>query len=251
MQQKKVWSEEIQVKSSETDFQHCWKVSGIFEAMQEAASRHATHLGFGYQDLLKQDMVWILSRVKIRLFSYPRHEEVVRIETWPKSIQQRLLFLRDFLLVGSDGRRCAAASSAYVLVNPAARRVLPAHALTAPMPDNAGLSAIDEPLDKIRAVGGLEDCLDVQARYSSVDLIGHVNNARYIDWISDCFSFAEHQAGQLRGLQINYINEVKPGETVRLSRGQYPDRSGWYICGTNQQTGLKAFEADLEWAGEG
>jgi medium-chain acyl-[acyl-carrier-protein] hydrolase len=249
MQVKKVWSEETQVKSSETDFRHCWKISSFFEAMQEMASHHANHLGFGYQDLLKQEMVWILSRVRIEFTSFPRHEETVTIQTWPKMIQQRLFFLRDFLLFGSDGRKCAAASSGYVLVNPQARRVLPAQALTSEMPDNSGLSAINQPLEKIAQVSVMQECMIVEARYSTVDLIGHVNNARYIDWVSDCFSFEEHQAGQLCWLQINYINEVRPGETVRLARGAYPENTNqWYITGTNQHTGQKAFEAALEWA---
>jgi medium-chain acyl-[acyl-carrier-protein] hydrolase len=249
MQLKKVWLEETQVESSETDFHKRWKISSFFEAMQEAAARHASHLGFGYRDLLAQDMVWILSRVKIQFHDFPLHEEKVTIQTWPKTIQQRLFFLRDFILFGSDGRKCASASSAYVLVNPKARRVLPAQALTAAMPDNQGLFAIDEALEKITGAEPLVECQCVEARYSTVDLIGHVNNARYIDWVSDCFSFEEHQTGRLKWLQINYINEVKPGESVQLSRAPYPQTpGGWYVTGTNLQTGQKAFEAALQWA---
>jgi medium-chain acyl-[acyl-carrier-protein] hydrolase len=251
MQLKKVWFEETQVKSSETDFRMRWKISSFFEAMQEAAAHHASHLGFGYTDLLAQDMVWILSRVKIKFHDFPLHEEKVTIQTWPKTIQQRLFFLRDFLLFGSDGRKCASASSAYVLVNPSARRVLPAQALKSEMPDNEGLVAIDETLEKIPAGEPLEEYMCVEARYSAVDLIGHVNNARYIDWVSDCFSFEEHQSRKLDWLQINYINEVKPGESVRLARAKYPDAAGgWYITGTNLKTSQKSFEAALQWSAD-
>ena len=87
-----------------------------------------------------------------------------------------------------------------------------------------GLAAIDEPLEKIPAVEAMEEAITVQASYSAVDLMGHVNNARYIDWISDCFTFDQHREQTPASIQINYINEVRPGEQVRIQRGAHPDR---------------------------
>jgi hypothetical protein len=79
--------------------------------------------------------------------------------------------------------------------------------------------------------------------------VGHVNNTRYIDWVSDCFSFEEYQAQRPAWLQINFLNEVRPGEAVTLYRAPYPgDPAAWYVTGTNQNTGARAFEAAVGWA---
>jgi acyl-ACP thioesterase len=243
-----IWQEEIIVHSSETDFQRRLKLSNFFTWMQDVASSHAAHLGVGYYEMLKHEMAWVLSRKKVRFFEFPQMDEKVSVQTWPKGIQQKLFFMRDHLLTGAGGRVLAASTSAYVLVSTRARRILLPNMLEIPVPNNDGKSAIEEPLDKIPAVEGLSECFTVQAGYSMVDLMGHVNNARYVDWISDCFTMEEHQAHHPAELQINYLNEVKPGEAVTLLRGQRRENPNhWYITGMNQSSGAKAFEAMFLW----
>jgi len=243
-----IWQEYTSVRSADTDFLQRWKISGFFAAMVEAAARHADHLGFGFQAMMKADCIWVLARLKIRIFDFPQISDRVAIQTWPKGLQQKLFFMRDYHVLGEDGKKYASATSAYVLISPRSRRMLLPQALNGNIPDNGGLSALDEPLEKIPAAGPLEEQFTVQAGYSAVDLMGHVNNARYIDWASDCFTFEEHRAHSLRWLQVNYLNEIKPGEQVTLYKGAYPGRPGaWYISGQNLNTGQKAFEMALGW----
>ncbi len=220
--------------------------------MQDAAANHANHLGVGYHELMKRELAWVLSRKKVRFFDFPKMGEKVVVQTWPKGIQQKLFFMREHQMNGADGRLLALSTTAYVLVSTRARRILPHTALELPVPDNGGKSAIAEPLEKIPAAGdgaaeGLSECFTIQAGYSMIDLMGHVNNVRYIDWMSDCFPIEEHQERRPEWLQINYINEIKPGERVSLLRAPYAeDANRWYITGTNQQSGAKAFEAAIQ-----
>jgi medium-chain acyl-[acyl-carrier-protein] hydrolase len=243
-----IWQEEFTVKSSDTDFLRRLKLSSFFTCMQDVASSHATNLGVGYYDMIQREMAWVLSRKKVRIFDFPQMDDQVVIHTWPKGIQQKLFFMRDHTLTSGDGRLLAVSTSAYVLVNTRARRILLPNSLEIPVPDNDGKSVIDEPLEKILAVDNLSECFTIQAGYSMVDLMGHVNNARYIDWISDCFSVDEYQVRRPAELQINFLNEVKPGEAVTLLRGERSGKAGcWYITGMNQYNGTKAFEAEFVW----
>ncbi len=246
---KTIWNEETTVRSADTDFLQRWKLSGFFAGMQEVASHHAAHLGYDFHDMIARDIVWVLSRAKVRFHAFPQMGETVQLQTWPKGLQQKIFFMRDFFLTGADGRKLADASLAYVLINTRLRRVLPPAALGGTIPDNNGLAAINEPLEKIPAVEAMEEALTVQASYSAVDLMGHVNNARYIDWISDCFTFDQHHKQTPASIQINYINEVRPAEQVRILRGARPDDPNtWYLCGENTSTGSKAFDAEFRWA---
>ena len=244
MQISSVWHEETRVKTYETDFQKQWKPASFFQAMQEAAAHHAEHLGVGYHEMLLNDQMWILSRVRLRFHVFPGLGELVKVETWPKGVQQRLFFMRDFSLTNEAGLPLAEASTAWLLVSPAARRILSPAALKGEVPDNAGRAAIDELVDKIVPPEGLEERLVVQAGYSAIDLVGHVTNSRYIDWIADAFSLEEHAAHRLAELQINYTSEVKPGESVSLAIGpDAADRRLWWVQGTHREGGAKAFEA--------
>lgn len=249
MQVNTIWTEQTHIKSSETDFQKLLKLSAFFQLMQDIASNHADHLGVGFEDLSKHELAWVLSRKKVRFYDFPLMGETITVRTWPKGLQQKIFFMRDYDLTGADGRLLAVSSSAYVLVSTRARRIMLPNALDRPVPDNNGLSALDEILEKLPAPDEeLQSCCTLPVGYSSVDVMGHVNNARYIEWIGDCFSLDEHRANRPHWLQINYLNEVLPGEQVTLQRGL---RSGsprvWYIAGMNTSTGTRAFEAEMGW----
>ncbi len=248
MEGKQILQETMTVKSSETDFQKRLKLSNFFLWMQDVASEHARQLGFGYADLLQQQQAWILSRVKVRFFAFPEMDQVVQVQTWPKGVQQKLFFMRDYRMSSPEGKIYALATSAYVVVDLRKRRVMLPQSLDVPVPDNGGLYALDELLEKIPPLEDLEECYSLTAGYSAVDIMEHVNNARYVDWITDCFPIETYQDQQPDWLQINYLNEVKPGETVRLLRGQRPeDPAAWYLAAKNQSSGARAFEAELHW----
>ncbi len=243
-----IWTEETTVRSFETDFEEKWKPACFFQAMQEAATHHAASFGFDYQDMLANNMIWVLSRMKIRFEQFPKLRQKVIITTWPKGLQQKIFFSRDFIFSGPDGERFAVATSAWLLIDPTARRMLHPRALQGQVPDNDGLSAMEELLEKINPGEDLPERMAAIASYSAVDLMGHVNNARYIEWISDSFPMEHYAENRLNWLQINYLNEVKPGECVALRVGQQGGASPtWLVDGTNQTTGTRAFEAALGW----
>ena len=243
-----VWKEETSVKAFEMDILKRWKPASFFQTLQEAASNHADHLGVGYQEMHSRDMAWILSRLKVQFFEYPQLGDKVIIQTWPKGLQQKLFFMRDFHLTAKDGRRFASASSAWLLVNIKARKLLMPNALYKPVPDNNGMAAIAEPLEKINVPDGLPERLSMIAGYSAIDIMEHANNARYVEWICDCFPVEEWRRRTLSWIQVNYVNEVRPGE--RLSLGICPqegDPNTWLVNGANLSTGMRAFEAALGW----
>jgi medium-chain acyl-[acyl-carrier-protein] hydrolase len=243
-----VWEEEVTVKTYATDFMGRWKPGFLVQELTEFASHHASNLGLDYQGMLEKDMVWVLSRLKLRFYQHPMLGQQMMVKTWPKGIQQRLFFMRDFELRTLQGQPVVAASFAWLLVNPKIRRILPPQSLGAGIPDNGGLSAIPEALDKLSPPGDLVERFKVQARYSTIDLLGHANSARYVDWICDCFSQEDYRARPLDWLQLNFINETLPGEQLSIAAGPDPAAPGtWYVTGTNLNTGLRSFDAALGW----
>lgn len=249
MQVNPIWTEQTYIKSSETDFQKRLKLSGFFQLMQDIAANHADHLEAGFEALQQRGLAWVLSRKKVRFYDFPRMGETVTLRTWPKGFQQKIFFMRDHEMLGADSRPLAVATSAYVLVNTSHRRIAMPNALDLPFPDNGGKSALDELLEKIATPEEpLQDCCTLRVGYSAVDVMGHVNNARYIEWIADCFSLDEHRANRPQWLQINYLNEVLPGESITLQRVRRASSPRvWYISGINTTSGARAFEAEMGW----
>jgi medium-chain acyl-[acyl-carrier-protein] hydrolase len=244
---KPIWEQEIYVRTFETDFENRWKPSAFFQTIQETATTHAAHLGFDYEKMFALNRIWILSRVKIQFQSFPTMGEIILVKTWPKGIQQKVFFTRDFLFSAPDGKPYASATTAWILIDPHARRMLMPNALIGELPYHKE-SALDEELTKIVPGDNLPELLHTTAGYSAIDLMRHVNNARYIEWIMDCFPFEYLESHQLDWMQINYLNEVKPGDAVSIAAGQRSDDpEEWIIKATNQSASNWAFEAAVHW----
>lgn len=244
---KPVWTETAVVKPFETDFKGLWKPHCFFQAFQMAASNHAEHLGLGYHALLDKGVSWLLARLKLEIYRLPALDETLTIETWPRGLQQKIFFMRDFFLLDAEGQKIAAATSAWMLVNLEKRSIVkPDPALMDKYPANPGRLAMDERLEKITVPDALHELFTAQARFSTVDIIGHVNNTRYIEWAADCFSLDEYRRKELGSIQISYAAEVKPGERVSM---QYATEDGktYVIAGENLDTGARAFEVVWIW----
>ncbi len=241
-----VWTETTTVEAYEADLNRRWKPSCFFQAMQHAAGRHAASWGYDYDTLLAAGKVWILSRLRIRFDAFPTEGEQVTIRTWPRGISRRVFFVRDFEFHGADGRSLAVATSAWVLLDPVARRLLTPQALEHSLPHNDGLVALADPLEKIRLPDGLPERLTVGAGYSAVDMLGHVNNARYVEWACDSLPLELFRERRLQWLQVNYQSEVRPGERVAVHAGEHD--GAWGIYGRNLDRGQRAFEAVAEFA---
>lgn len=247
-----IFEDTLSVQLFECDFERRWKPAAFFQHLIELGTRHAETLGWGYDAMLDGGFFWVNARMKMRFFGYPRAGQSVRLRTWPKTIQQKIFFVRDFEVESESGQRLAAATCAFVVVNASTRRMSPLSALNIELPETAKRSALDEPLEKIAPLAETREALRVMPGYSAVDLLGHVNTSRYIEWLCDAFPFAMYREQQISWLQVTYEHEVLPGEEVSLRAGEYPGGQGdWYVQGLKITNGTRAFEAALGWEKKG
>jgi medium-chain acyl-[acyl-carrier-protein] hydrolase len=243
-----VFETKIRINTFECDVNRLWKPAAFFQYLTEAAGDHATLLGFGYEAMLAQNLFWVLSRMKVKFFAFPQAKDQITIRTWPKTIQQKLFYIRDYEILDAAGAKLAAATSAWLVINAATRRMVLPQSIELNLPAMPDLAGLDESLEKLVSIPSGQPRLHVQAGYSAVDILGHVNNSRYVDWICDAFPFSDFQQKRLDWLQINYEREIKPDEEVNiLSKVLDENPRQWLIEGNNQSSGLRAFEAMLEW----
>ena len=107
----------------ETDASWRLKPASFMDLAQEAAGQHAVYLGFGYDDLIKTNTAWILSRVNIHFIDTPKWREEVTLTTWHKGLD-RLFFLRDFIMTDKDGRERVKATTSWLVLNLETRRLV-------------------------------------------------------------------------------------------------------------------------------
>ena len=90
---------------------------------QEVAYHHANELGFGVEDMKNRNTMWLLSRMRIQMTSYPVWGEKILVETWPSGVE-KLFAVRDFRVVNSRGEVIGAASTYWLIVDVESHRPL-------------------------------------------------------------------------------------------------------------------------------
>ncbi len=214
------------------------KPFAIANFFQEAAGAHAATLGIGMEDMWARGLTWMLSRIDIRIESLPRQGEHVIARTWPSGTK-RLFAQRCLELVSESGIKYAGALYEYIIVEMATRRVLrPERNLPLdlstdyPWPFNDLEPGIDasrfaefEKNGVARAessMGGSDGLaggqfarvFSLEARARHIDYNGHVNNAHFINWLSDAIPLEANQ--RFLRIKVDFVHEILRGETLQV-----------------------------------
>jgi acyl-CoA thioesterase FadM len=111
------------ILTHEPDFQGLWRPDAAFRLMQEVAGAHSAQLGLSRNELVRNNIVWMIARAQLRIDRYPRLHDVVRAKTWYGPAGAH-----DIPSVCGDtwrGRRAVSAlSTSWILVDIVSRRIL-------------------------------------------------------------------------------------------------------------------------------
>lgn len=240
-----VWQEDVFVKSYDVDFKNRLKINQLFNYMQEAAGNHADHLGWGYRDIVRNNFIWVLSRVKARMDEYPPWGSTITIETWPKDTY-RLYATRDFVFRNVSGGQIGSATSVWLLLDINTMRPKRVQNVQELYQENKERHGLNETLEKLTCEGTLFKTVDRTVGYNDMDVNRHVNNARYVDWLLECFPAETLGNRHIRSLQLNYLSEAKSDEIISISVYSDEDKNSYFLEGANKSSGSVIFQARLE-----
>ena len=175
--------------------------------MQEAASRHAEALGVSIQQLLSENYTWLLSRLKIKIASFPLWKDEIQISTWPSGAQ-RLFALRDFELQDKDNQAVAAAVSAWLVLDVQKRRPVRIAPFVERLKPLEGDHILLDTLDKLPGLEFRTHEKKFVVRYRDLDINQHVNNASFVEWLVESVPVRVLNTSVLAELEINFLAEA-------------------------------------------
>ena len=181
------------------------------------AGFHATERGFGMATLNEDNYTWVLSRLAIEMDDMPRQYEEFSVQTWVENVY-RLFTDRNFAVLDKEGKAIGYARSVWAMINMNTRK--PADLLSM-----HGGSIVDYicqdklcPIDKPSRikVTATEPEVSLTAKYSDIDINGHVNSIRYIEHILDLFPLDLYKQQHIRRFEMAYVAESYYGDTLSL-----------------------------------
>ena len=212
-----------------TDMSWRLKPAAFMDLAQEAANLHATRLGFGYDEMIESKSAWVLSRMRVVFEDTPKWREEVSLMTWHKGLD-RLFFLRDFLMTDKEGNPKIKATTSWLVINLQTRRLVRDPKLL----DEGTIcsdNVLENPADKVVMPKDAEPQLIVEhvVGYSDLDMNGHANNARYMQWTMDAVNYEISSVKPVKEFTINFNHEVKPQETVSIYKSIVEAEDGRHV----------------------
>ncbi len=212
--------------------------SDLNRMFQQAAVNHAENLGFGFTDISKENISWVLFRLHIEVLRLPGWKEKVIVKTWPSEVKTISAF-REFEMVSISGEPLCNASSEWMIIDMKTRkprRIDEFHKFDGIMTKRKTLSV---PVPGYSAKGGFADIFTDEVRFSNMDMNGHMNAKHYFVWLADAF-YLKFGKRDVSFLSMTYFNECLLGEKIVIQQSlDSPD----VFRGIKQESGKVAFLA--------
>ena len=232
---------------SDVDFKKELKLSSLFGLFQDTAGVAAEKLGAGVVTLAEKfSVTWVLARIKVQIERIPTLDEEITVETWPHQ-PGRLEFERDYLVRDAAGNAIVRAVSSWVLMDINTRELRKTDLININYPPFIDEHALDSKPGRLKPAEQPEEVYRRVIGYSDVDFNEHINNTRHIDYTMDCFPIESHKKYRVRAIEVNYIKEAFPGDTLVMSRDiSAMDSNRVYIEGVSEGDGKTVFRAQVE-----
>ena len=215
-----------------------------FNLMQEIALKHANVVGFGFEEMVKNNMIWVLTRMGIEIYSPLRWDQTVTIKTWSRGIEGAYSF-REFEFFDEDQNKIGIASSSWVPIDIKSRK--PTKVFDVATVEKVAIKeSVNIELKKVFLPNDMEVGLHHKVRLTDLDINNHANNARYVEWIYNSLPPNFFKSYQRLKFHINYLGEAKLNDQVEIRRSPLDGfKKDFYFEGRNQTLDRPFFNAVL------
>ena len=189
------------------------KPASILYFVQEVAGKHCQQLSLDWDTLAQKRMFWAVIRHRVQITRLPDKGETITVETWPMPTT-RVAFPRSVVAYDKDGRELFRTVSIWVLMDLDTRAMI--------LPGKSGvevpglLRGSELALPKSLVPVALSAEARRQVRFTDLDVNGHMNNCRYLDWICDLLPSGFHHGHTIREFTLCYLSEAREGEELKL-----------------------------------
>ena len=103
----------------------------------------------------------------------------------------------------------------------------------------------NKPLDKILMPGDTRLFKQHVVVFSDLDIIGHVNNVKYMEWCIDAATSAENSGQEIHEFEINFNHEAMLGDLINIYGYESGDGEVFFLA-TRERDGKEIISASLK-----
>lgn len=197
------------LRFSEADFTAAGTVraSRILHAFQDIARAHAASAGLGFDELIAQNLIWVITKYRFRVSGALEPGTEYTLLSYPRRTGS-LIYDRDFHILSPTGEEPVTGTSQWCIVNAVTR-----HAVQTDL-DFPGVHnpepAMPEGIARIRP-RDLTPAGRHTVTSADLDENDHTNNCRYADMALEVLGLES-----VRELTMNFAAETRLGDEIQL-----------------------------------
>ena len=188
------------------------KLPDVILLSLQVSGMQSIELGVSDKTILEDyNLVWIITEYDIEVVRLPRFAEEITIETEALSYN-RLFCYRRFTIYDEAGQELIHMMATFVLMDRDSRKV---HAVE-PEIVVPYQSDFDKKLIRGPKYESLNESIskDYHVRFYDLDMNGHVNNSKYLDWIFEVMGADFLTQYIPKKINLKYVKEVRPGGVI-------------------------------------
>ena len=215
----------------------------MVERLIEISTEHANSLGIGYAELIKKNIGWVLSRVSLEMYRYPRINETYVLTTWIESYN-RFFSERNIAITAPGGEVLGYARTVWVAMDFEKRTLAN---LTQLDRNSFPVADLPCPIDRTPNLPPTVEgatAVPYTFKYCDLDFNRHVNTVRYIELLLNQKSLEHYDAFVAGRFDIHFHHECRYGQAVEL-RVESADGSDTFDIVTPD--GKHAIVARIKW----
>ncbi len=211
---KRIYTTKSDVPFYNSDFLGRMKLSAILKILAQVAGDDYIDRGMSHHFLMDYGCAFLVSRLALKIHSYPKNEEMVFASTWECG-KKGATFLRGYEMTSEDGKVLVEGEGGWICVNMNDRKII----RPKDFPWLCEQTEEKQPpvhIGKINCDGGkLVD--EYKLRLNDIDVNGHLYNAFYGDIITNALPKEDFERG-FSEIKLNYVSEAVLGDTILVYR---------------------------------
>lgn len=211
-----VWEEDYKIKTYNVDLNNKLTIWSLCGFLQQSAGSHANFFKAGYSNLIKENKVWMLSRIKFKIIKQPKLNETIKIKTWINKYD-RLFSYRDFHILDKNNEIISSARTAWILYNFNKKTVANVEPFVNDYIKFIDKCIIKEEVNKLNFKDLKNITPSFPVRFSDIDINKHVNNIKYIQWIADSLPFEMMSGENVSLFEMNYNSQAHFGDDIIIN----------------------------------
>ena len=215
MDKSSIGVEHFKVRSYQMDTKARLTLTSIADFLQESAGNHADSNGFGFHHMQKSGLLWVLTRMKIKIHRLPVWNDELELSTWVVN-REKFFSRRDFEIKSKSGKILISAGSGWMLIDFKRKRPHLVDNVLMNIEMFPDKLAINEELIKIEDPTMVNSEKLYHVKYSDLDIAQHTNNTQYQRIILDTFSFGFRNKHHIKAFEINYLAEALIDEGLKI-----------------------------------